>query len=193
MYFLSVSSWLAHYTGSSCFWSRHCGKNSSLIVHILCTLNLKLFFVRTTEALWHFKVSDNGSQKNVTNHRLGVHAELCLTLCDPMDCSPPGSSVHGIFQARILEWVAMPSSRGSSRPRDWTPVSWVSCTGRQNLYHQRHLNFPEMGKKPHAETGKHRHRTERCWKYEGWTHTRSHTPPLHTQMHRMYKHTQYLN
>ena len=95
----------------------------------------------------------------------------------PMDCRPPGSSVHGIFQARILEWVAMPSSRGSSRPRDWTPVSWVSC--RQNLYHQHHLNFPEMGKKPHAETGKHRHRTERCWKYEGQTHTCSHTtPPL---------------
>ena len=40
------------------------------------------------------------------------------TLCNPMDCSPPGSSVHGILQARILEWVAMPSSRGSSQPRD---------------------------------------------------------------------------
>ena len=46
----------------------------------------------------------------------------CLMLCDLMDCSLPGSSVHGIFQARILEWVAMPSSRGSSRPRDWTHV-----------------------------------------------------------------------
>ena len=40
--------------------------------------------------------------------------ESCLILCDPMDCSPPGSSVHGILQARILEWVAMPSSKGSS-------------------------------------------------------------------------------
>ena len=53
-----------------------------------------------------------------------TYAVLCLvaqsypTLCDPIDCSPPGSSVHGIFQARILEWVAMPSSRGSSQPRD---------------------------------------------------------------------------
>ena len=46
----------------------------------------------------------------------------CVTLCDPMDCSPPGSSVHGILQARILQWVAMPSSRGSSWPRDWTRV-----------------------------------------------------------------------
>ena len=51
--------------------------------------------------------------------------QLCLTLCDPMDCSPQGSSVHGILQARILEWVAMPSSRGSSLPRDRTQVS---CT-----------------------------------------------------------------
>ena len=46
--------------------------------------------------------------------------QLCLTLCDPMNCSPPGSSVHGILQARILEWVAISFSRGSSRPRDWT-------------------------------------------------------------------------
>ena len=45
-------------------------------------------------------------------------AQSCLTLCDLMDCSPLGSSVHGIFQARILEWVAMPSSRGSSQPWD---------------------------------------------------------------------------
>ena len=44
--------------------------------------------------------------------------QLCPTLCDPMDCSLPGSFVHGILQARILKWVAMPSSRGSSQPRD---------------------------------------------------------------------------
>ena len=47
-----------------------------------------------------------------------LFAQLCLTLCDPMDYSPPGSSVHGILQTRILEWVAMPLSRGASRPRD---------------------------------------------------------------------------
>ena len=51
--------------------------------------------------------------------------------CDPGDCSPPGSSAHGILQARILEWVAMSFSRGSSRPRDWT---CVSCIGRWILY-----------------------------------------------------------
>ena len=50
-----------------------------------------------------------------------------LTLCNPMDYSPPGSSIHGISQARTLEWVATSSSRGSSWPRDWTYVSCVSC------------------------------------------------------------------
>ena len=52
-------------------------------------------------------------------------AQLCPTLCDPMDCSLPGSSIHGIFQARILEWVAISFSRRSSRPRDWTQVSHI--------------------------------------------------------------------
>ena len=49
--------------------------------------------------------------------------QLCPTLSNPMDCSPRGSSVHEILQARILEWVTMPSSKGSSRPRDQTQVS----------------------------------------------------------------------
>ena len=66
-------------------------------------------------------------------------AQLCSTLCNPMDCNPPGSSVHGIFQARILDWVAMPSFRISSPPRNQTRVSCVSCiscTGKRILYHQ---------------------------------------------------------
>ena len=58
-----------------------------------------------------------------------------MTLCNPMDCSPPGSHIHGTFQARILEWVAISYSRGFSRPRDQTHDSYVSCTGRQILYH----------------------------------------------------------
>ena len=52
--------------------------------------------------------------------------QWCLTLCNPLDCSPPGSSVHGISQARILEWVAISSSKGSSRPSDRPHVSYVS-------------------------------------------------------------------
>ena len=61
--------------------------------------------------------------------------QLCPNLCDPMDCSLPGSSVHGILQAGILKWVAVPSSRGSSRPGDQTHISYVSCIGRWVLYH----------------------------------------------------------
>ena len=59
-----------------------------------------------------------------------------------MDHCPSGSSVHGILQARILEAVAMPSSRASSQPRDWTRVSYVSCISRRVLYHQCHLGSP---------------------------------------------------
>ena len=53
-------------------------------------------------------------------------AQVCLTLCDPVNCSPPGSSVHGSLQARVLEWAATPSSRGSSPPRDQTQVSHIA-------------------------------------------------------------------
>ena len=63
---------------------------------------------------------------------------------DPMDCSPPGSSVCGISQARILEWVAIFSSSGSSWLRDWIQVSWVSCIGRWILYHLSHLGIPAL-------------------------------------------------
>ena len=64
-----------------------------------------------------------------------MHAQSCLTLYDPMDGSPPGTALHGIFQARILEWVAISYSGGSSQPRDWTCVCWVSFVGMQVLYH----------------------------------------------------------
>ena len=59
-------------------------------------------------------------------------AQLCPTLCDPMNCNPPGSSVLEIFQARILESGAISSFRGSSQPRNWTHIS---CISRQTLYH----------------------------------------------------------
>ena len=57
--------------------------------------------------------------------------QSCPTFCDPMDCSLPGSSIHGIFQAKVLEWVAIAFSRGSSQPRTRTHIS---CIGRQILY-----------------------------------------------------------
>ena len=65
--------------------------------------------------------------------------QSCTTLCNPMDCSLPGSSVHQILQARILEWAAISSSRGSSQPRAQTHISYVSGIGRQVLYQLCHL------------------------------------------------------
>ena len=62
-------------------------------------------------------------------------AQSCPTLCDPVDYSPPGSSIHGILQARMLEWVAEASSRGSSQSRDGTHVSMSTCLARWVLYH----------------------------------------------------------
>ena len=76
--------------------------------------------------------------------------QLCLTLCHSLDHSPPGSSVHGVLQGRILEWFVMPSSRGPSQPRDQTHISNVFCIGMQVLYHwdslvaQQVKNLPAM-------------------------------------------------
>ena len=67
-----------------------------------------------------------------------------IQFCDPMGCSPPGSSVHGILQAGILEWVAFPPSRGSSWPRDRTHISYISRIGRHILYHWSHLGRPHV-------------------------------------------------
>ena len=64
-----------------------------------------------------------------------VCAQSQPTLCGHMDLSPPGSSARGIFQARVLQWVAMSYSKVSSQPRDQSCVSCVSCIGRQILYH----------------------------------------------------------
>ena len=76
-------------------------------------------------ALFHC-VSHAGASLFYESENESEVAQLCPTLCDPMDCSLPGSSVHGISQARILEWVAISFSRGSSRPRDRTPVSHIA-------------------------------------------------------------------
>ena len=74
------------------------------------------------------------------------HFSCVQTLCNPLDCSKPGSSVHGILQARILEWVVKPSltAKGSSRSRDQTCVSQAHCTDRQVLYHYVHLGSPNL-------------------------------------------------
>ena len=82
-------------------------------------------------------VADYSQMLNLGGEHVGVYFTLlcmraqllqpCPALWDPVDGSPPGSSVHGILQARVLEWGAMPSSGGSSPPRDWTHTSCVSC------------------------------------------------------------------
>ena len=76
---------------------------------------------------------NNWTTENICVENISVRevAQLCPTLCHPMDCSLPGSSIHGIFQARVLEWIAISFSRGSSRARDRTHVSYI---GRQSLY-----------------------------------------------------------
>ena len=83
----------------------------------------------------------------------GAYVHAHSVVCDPMECSLPGSSVHGISQARMLEWVAMSFSRGSSCPRDWTHGSSVSCIGRQVL--------------PAEQPGKHRRNKIQPWNQPG--------------------------
>ena len=87
-----------------------------------------LSFFRQLIIVWH------------ATHVCVLVAQLCSTLCSPMGCSPPGSSVCGILQTRILEWVAMSFSRGSSWPRDQTQVSLPHC--RQTLYCLSHPGSP---------------------------------------------------
>ena len=77
---------------------------------------------------WHLPMTSIVKWSEVT--------QSCPTLCDPVDCSLPGSSVHGILQTRILEWIAISFSRGSSRPRDWTWVSHIAGRCFTFLSHQ---------------------------------------------------------
>ena len=109
-----------------------------------------------------FDLSANLPSVPLNHVQIPIWSSLCVwvtqswpTLCDPMDCSPPGFSVHEIFQTKILEWVSISFSRGSSQPRDRTRVS---STGRWILYHwaprkalyvgstlRRHDFFRELG------------------------------------------------
>ena len=77
-----------------------------------------------TFQLYHHSVPLD--HQNLSHCGGGLVAKSCPTLCDPMDYSLTGSSVHGILQARILEWVAISFSRGSSQPRNWTRVSCIA-------------------------------------------------------------------
>ena len=88
--------------------------------------------------IWHLPISLTVSQNSPHSlifSNVCAQSLLCTTFCNTRDCSPPGSSVHGISQARTLEWVIISYSRGSSQPRDQTGVSFVSCIGRWIPYH----------------------------------------------------------
>ena len=88
----------------------------------------------TTGATWKAHI--------ISRRYLCMCAQLCLTLFDPMDCSPLGSSVHGILQARKLKWVAISSYRGSSWLRDQTHISCISYIGKWILYSLSHWGSP---------------------------------------------------
>ena len=100
--------------------------------------NPKIFFLKTLAIVREKDIFLHPSRFFCLIQELNWHegekrqSLRCVWLfCDPEDCSPPGSSVHGISQTRIQEWVAVPFSKGFSWPGDWT---WVSCTGRHVRY-----------------------------------------------------------
>ena len=107
------------------------GKNTGVGCHFLLQgifltqgLNLGLLHCRR----FLYRLSHQGRCQHIPYSKVCVQSlQSCLTLCDPMECSPLGSSVDGILQAKILEQVVMPSFRGSSQSRDRTRISCVSC------------------------------------------------------------------
>ena len=96
-------------------------QDDSTSLHLLCTLVLLLLLIHQL----HLRSSGIRSRRLETpelerKESESEVAQSCLTLCDPMNCSLPGPSIHGIFQARVLEWEAIAFSRGSFQPRDGT-------------------------------------------------------------------------
>ena len=73
-----------------------------------------------------FPLNGEGMERVFTKVKSVIYSVVSNSFCNPVSCSPPDSSVHGILQARTLEWVAIPFSRGSSRPRDQTRVSCIA-------------------------------------------------------------------
>ena len=112
------------------YWKKEGRKNKSIISNapILPSTNKDNFFLDTKKKYYML-------QLHCVVLFCAKSFQSCLTLWDPIDCSPPGSSVQGILQARLLEWVSKSSSRRSSWSRNRTHLSRISCIGRQILYH----------------------------------------------------------
>ena len=137
--FLPLDSLTSHFPGSLLFFlptfqSLWPPTISTLILNqqryprYLARFHFPLFTVTPKQFLFNFH---QGGQLNVLMLRRFSRVQLC----DPMDYSLPDSSVHGVLQARMLEWVTMTFSRGSCRPRNQTYMSYVSCIGRRDLYY----------------------------------------------------------
>ena len=112
-------------------------KNMQKNLYRYTHIYVKLSFARHQKLIQHCESTFTSFFKRRKKKNRSVLSCVCarsletfLTLCDPMDHSLPSSSVHGILQARILEWVTLPSSRRHSQPRDQTHVSYISCIGR---------------------------------------------------------------
>ena len=141
---------------------RHCSTHKVLgfylcfgVAPLICLERLKLFrseymgnrnnhcglYVFLSPTYFHPEGTLFKSGSWVFRAFVSMHVQPCPTLCDPMDCSSPGSSVQGILQARTLKWVAISFSTVSSQPRDRIHVSCISCTGRRIL----HLSLDWLG------------------------------------------------
>ena len=114
--------------------SPHFASNETCVSHVV-------WFFQLSSS--HKRIQNRGCGWILMDHpyslnHLDKHAKILPsgpTLWDPLNCSPPDSSIHGILQARIMEWVAISSSRGSPQPRGPTGISCISCIGSQILYH----------------------------------------------------------
>ena len=134
----------------------HVLNSTRLTVFCEVTINLEKYavipgsqairwFLQQPHSVWDWPTStikaippDINTKKSLRTcgfYMMAVVSVSRVWLCDPLDCSPPGSSVHEIYQARILEWVVISFSKESSQLRDWTHISHVSWIGRQILYH----------------------------------------------------------
>ena len=117
------------------------GANGIKYEKVVCKLSKTVQIIKVLEK--RHRAKPHGLQEDFLLSTSVLVAQLCPTLCDPTDCSLPGSSVHGILQERILEWAAVPFYRGSSHPRNRTRVS---CLCRQILYHLNHYKCEDRGR-----------------------------------------------
>ena len=109
---------------------------------------------KVTEAIRELQVNWFEWTECIYTYICCLVAKSCPTLCDPMDCSPPGSSVRGISQVRTLEWIAISFCRGSSQPRDQT---LTSCISKRILYHWATIGLPHTCTHTHTYTHTHLH------------------------------------